>query len=327
MAQKLKVTPKQILIAVAVIVLVIWVATCQWRAAEERRRDEEIATAEGLAQVVSTTFAGRTDLKVSNVSGTIDVTSVDRGTIFASELKATLPYSVDYFVDLSGLGTEDARYDPASRTLVVEIPDVRIAQPNIDLTKGRVGQAEGFWVSRRASANLVNRALRLTNEKANQNARKPEYVERARQEARNRIGALLETPLKAAGFENVKVVARFAGEEDGADPSYIDLSTPYNEAIEGAASKGRSGTVDDRSNAKPERARPPRRDRAAEARAQRRDPRALLSEAGDPGPRGLRWRQPRSISQSRRDGCRRHCLLRRPLHGRDGEDTVSTERR
>jgi hypothetical protein len=234
MAQKLKVTPKQILIAVAVIVLVIWVATCQWRAAEERRRDEEIATAEGLAQVVSTTFAGRTDLKVSNVSGTIDVTSVDRGTIFASELKATLPYSVDYFVDLSGLGTEDARYDPASRTLVVEIPEVRIAQPNIDLTKGRVGQAEGFWVSRRASANLVNRALRLTNEKANQNARKPEYVERARQEARNRIGALLETPLKAAGFENVKVVARFAGEEHGADPSYIDLSTPYNEAIEEA---------------------------------------------------------------------------------------------
>jgi len=45
---------------------------------------------------------------------------------------------------------------------------------------------------------------------------------------------LLETPLKAAGFENVKVVARFAGEEHGADPSYIDLSTPYNEAIEEA---------------------------------------------------------------------------------------------
>ena len=81
-----------------------------------------------------------------------------------------------------------------------------------------MAQAEGFWVSRRASANLVNRALRLTNEKAKQNARKPEYVERARQEARNRIGALLETPLKAAGFEDVKVVARFAGEEGRCRP-------------------------------------------------------------------------------------------------------------
>ena len=41
-------------------------------------------------------------------------------------------------------------------------------------------------------------------------------------------------PLKAAGFENAKVVARFAGEEGAADPSYLDQSTPYNEAIEEA---------------------------------------------------------------------------------------------
>ena len=231
MDKNLRITPKQIAIALVVFVLVAWVATCQWRASEERRRDEEIATAEGLAQVVSSTFAGRTDLKVSNVSGTIDVTSVNHGTIFNSKMKATLPYSVDYFVDLSGLGADDARYDPQTKTLMVRIPDVRVAEPHIDLTKGKVGEAEGFWVSRRASANLVNRTLKLTREKAAQNARKPEYLDRAKQEARERIAALLDVPLKTTRYDDVKVVVRFASDEDADDPSYLDLSRPYNEVI------------------------------------------------------------------------------------------------
>lgn len=231
MDNKLTFTPKHAIIAILVIALVALVATCQWRAAEERRRAEEIATAEGLAQVVTSTFAGRTDLKVSNVSGVIDVTSVNHGAIFDSRMKATLPYSVDYFVDLSRLGPDDARYDPATRTLLVEIPDVRIAEPNIDLTKGTVGEAEGFWVSREASANLVKRALNLTRAKADQNARKPEYQNRANDEARARVASLLEVPLKTTRFDDVKVVVRFASEGGKDDPSYLDLSTPYNQAI------------------------------------------------------------------------------------------------
>ena len=233
MGKALTITPKQIAIAIAVVVLVAWIGTCQWRAAEERRRDEEIATAEGLAQVVSTTFAGRTDLNVSNISGTIDVTSVHRGTFFDSKLKSVLPYSVDYFVDLSGLGADDARFDPATRTLFVEIPNVRIAEPNIDLTKGKVGEAEGFWVSRQASASLIRRAVKLTREKADENARKPEHLNRAKDEARRRIAALLEVPVKASRFQNVKVVARFAGEAAD-DPSYLDRSLSYNQAMEEA---------------------------------------------------------------------------------------------
>jgi hypothetical protein len=231
MAQTLKFTPKQIIITIVLLILVLGVATCQWRASEERRRDEEIATAEGLAQVVSSTFAGQTDLKVSNVSGTIDVTSVNRGTIFDSKLKATLPYSVDYFVDLSGLGRDDAQYDPTSKTLLIEVPDVRVAEPHIDLTKGKVGEAEGFWVSREASANLVSRALKLTRQKADENAREPDNLARAQQEARARIAALLEVPLKTTRLDDINVQVRFAGEERTSDPSYLDLSTPYNEAI------------------------------------------------------------------------------------------------
>jgi hypothetical protein len=39
-------------------------------------------------------------------------------------------------------------------------------------------------------------------------------------------------PLKAAGYGDAKVVARFASEEGSADPSYIDHSRSYNEVLE-----------------------------------------------------------------------------------------------
>jgi hypothetical protein len=226
-------TPKRVGLAIAALVLLLLLAAWQWRAAEERRRDEEIATAEGLARVLTATFAGRTDLKVSNISGTIDVTSVDRGPIFSSEQRATLPFSVDYYVDLSKVDADDARYDPRSRTLTVEVPPVRIAEPNIDLTKGKVGTAEGFWVSRRASADLIRRGLTLTKAQAEKTAARPEHVERARVEARQRIQALLKLPLEAAGLDDVSVAVRFAG-EPGGDPSYLDASITYNEAMEEA---------------------------------------------------------------------------------------------
>lgn len=226
----MKFTPKQVALAAGVLVLLLLVATWQWRVAEERRRDEEIATAEGIARVLTATFAGRTDLKVSNISGTIDVTSVDRGPIFSSEQRATLPFSVDYYVDLSQVDLGDTRYNPQSRTLTIEVPSVRIAEPNIDLTKGRVGTAEGFWVSRRASADLIRRGLTLTRTQAAQTAARPENIQRARDEARRRIQALLKLPLEGAGHDDVSIAVRFAG-EPGGDPSYLDASVTYNEAI------------------------------------------------------------------------------------------------
>ena len=61
-------------------------------------------------------------------------------------------------------------------------------------------------------------------------AAKPENVSRARDEARQRIQALLELPLEAAGHEDVSIAIRFAG-EPGDDPSYLDASVTYNEAI------------------------------------------------------------------------------------------------
>jgi hypothetical protein len=226
-------TPRQIFLSVIALALILLVVTCRWEAAEERRRAEEIATAEGLAQVLTATFAGRTELKVANLSGTIDVTSVNQGRIFKSEQRATLPFSVDYFVDLSKVDLRNTNFDPQTGTLTVEVPPVRAAEPNVDLTKGKVGTAEGFWVSRRASAILIRRALNLTQAQAERTAAKAEHMNRAREEARQRVTALLELPLKATGYDDVRVAVTFPGERTE-DPSYLDQSISYEEAMEEA---------------------------------------------------------------------------------------------
>src|SRR5213078_4643606 len=55
----------------------------------------------------------------------------------------------------------------------------------------------------------------------------------ARQAAREAVERSFAMPLLAAGFKDVKVVARFPTE--GTDEaSYVDLSTPYEEAIKEA---------------------------------------------------------------------------------------------
>jgi len=55
----------------------------------------------------------------------------------------------------------------------------------------------------------------------------------ARQAARAAVERSFAMPLQAAGFANAKVVARFPTEGTD-DPSYLDLSTPYEDAIKEA---------------------------------------------------------------------------------------------
>jgi len=57
-------------------------------------------------------------------------------------------------------------------------------------------------------------------------------VELAREAARVAIERSFAMPLQAAGIGDAQVVARFADEGD--NPSYLDRSATYNEAIEEA---------------------------------------------------------------------------------------------
>jgi hypothetical protein len=154
------------------------------------------------------------------------------GGLVSTERTLILPGNVRYEVDLSQLQPEDVRWDAGSQTLSVRIPDVEIAGPEVDLKAAREYGSGGVL------ANLTNAETQLdANNRARAVAdlRKQAQAELpmrlARDSARQAIERSFSMPLKAAGFENAKVVARFGFEESADDPSYLDKSTPYNEAI------------------------------------------------------------------------------------------------
>lgn len=157
------------------------------------------------------------------------------GGLVSTERTLILPGNVRYEVDLSQLRPDDVRWDTGSQTLSVRIPDIEIAGPEVDLGAAREYGSGGVLANlTNAETQLdeANRARAVADLRKQAQAEVPMRL--ARTAARQAIERSFSMPLKAAGFENAKVVARFAAEEDAADPSYLDQSTPYNEAIEEA---------------------------------------------------------------------------------------------
>ena len=221
---------------VLLIVLAILVAIFLAHRAEERRQEEELAQAQGIARVVSATFSRQNALKVGEISGTFDVTSVDPGMVsfLRSAQKVTLPYSIDYTVDLSSLDAGDYKWDADRRRLLVEAPPIAVGKPNIDESRRKTIATSGLFVTREAADNLSRRAASLANGAAVKEANRPEQRAKARENARQAIAATLKTPLEVAGLGDVEVEVRFADEGRRSDEQW-DVSPSIAEVLANGA--------------------------------------------------------------------------------------------
>jgi uncharacterized protein DUF4230 len=156
------------------------------------------------------------------------------GGLVSSERTLILPGDVRYEIDLSKLEPNDVTWDGSSRTLHVKLPEIDIAGPDIDINSVKEYGGGGV-LSALTNANQqldqTNRARAVGDLRKQATAAVPMRL--ARQSARQAVERSFAMPLLAAGFKEVKVVARFPTE--GTDePSYLDLSTPYNQVIEEA---------------------------------------------------------------------------------------------
>ena len=153
------------------------------------------------------------------------------GGLVSSERTLILPGDVRYELDLSKLQPDDVAWDGSSHTLSVKLPEVEIAGPDVDMNAIREYGGNGV-LSALTNANQqldqTNRARAVSDLRKQATAEVPMRL--ARQAARQAVERSFAMPLLAAGFKDVKVVARFPTEGSD-DPSYMDLSTPYNEAI------------------------------------------------------------------------------------------------
>ena len=87
-------------------------------------------------------------------------------------------------------------------------PDVTIGRPNIDEARRSTLATQGLFVTRGAADNLSRRAAQQANAAAVSEAAKPANIDKARDNARRAVAAMLETPLEVAGMGEVKVVVR-----------------------------------------------------------------------------------------------------------------------
>ena len=153
---------------------------------------------------------------------------------FSTERTLILPGDVRYELDLAKLQPKDVTWDGSSHTLSVRLPEIEIAGPDVDLGSARE-YGEGGVLSALTNADQsldqANRAAAVADLRKQASAEVPMRL--ARQAARQAIERSFAMPLIAAGFKDAKVVARFPTE--GTDEaSYLDLSTPYEEAIKEA---------------------------------------------------------------------------------------------
>ena len=156
------------------------------------------------------------------------------GGLVSAERTLILPGDVRYELDMSSLQPKDVSWDGSSRTLTVRLPEIDVAGPDIDINAVR-DYGGGGVLSALTDTNQQldqnNRARAVADLRKQATAAAP--MQLARQSARAAVERSFAMPLVAAGFKDVKVVARFP--TDGNDvPSYIDTSTPYEDAIKEA---------------------------------------------------------------------------------------------
>jgi hypothetical protein len=156
------------------------------------------------------------------------------GGLVRAERTLILPGDVRYELDLSKLQPNDVTWDSSSRTLTVKLPEVDVAGPDVDINAVKEyggGGVLSALTDSNQQLDQTNRQRAVTDLRKQATAAVP--MQLARQSARAAIERSFAMPLVAAGFKDVKVVARFP--TDGNDvPSYIDTSTPYEDAIKEA---------------------------------------------------------------------------------------------
>lgn len=153
----------------------------------------------------------------------------------STERTLILPGTVRYELDMAKIERDDLDWDKATKTLTVELPDIEIAGPEVDLKAAREYGSGGILSALSdADSRLddANRGLAIDDLRKQAAAATPMRL--AREAARDAIQRSFAMPLGAAGIDEAKVVARFADEPKAGDPSYIERSLTYNQAIEEA---------------------------------------------------------------------------------------------
>ena len=189
-----------------VIVLLALVAWLGWRAFGPENHGDPLATS-----LVAFEKQNRLTVFTAQLSPVVSAEDSRLFGALTSRQVAVIPARVDYTLDLSKVNASRLRWDEASDTLSVQLPQIAVGTPNLD--EGRAQYLrEGIWITRDAQDKLTRDNTKLAAQQAVQQAANPVLMDLARQAARTAVTQNLAIPLKVAGYGDVKVELRFDGE-------------------------------------------------------------------------------------------------------------------
>src|SRR6187551_2963952 len=142
------------------------------------------------------------------------------GGLVSSERTLILPGDVRYELDLAKLQPSDVSWNGSSSTLTVRLPEIEVAGPDVDINQVREYGGNGVLsalTNSNQQLDQANRARAVGDLRKQATAAVPMRL--ARQSARAAVERSFAMPLLAAGFKDVKVVARFPTDGND-DPSY-----------------------------------------------------------------------------------------------------------
>ncbi len=159
------------------------------------------------------------------------------GGLVSAERTLVLPGDVRYELDLAKLDADDVRWDSATSTLNVTLPEIELAGPEVDLAAARE-YGEGGVLSAVTDADSAldrnNRARVLADLRKQAGAAVPMRL--AREAGRQAVERSFALPLQAAGFDSARVIARYRTEGSPVTVP-LDHSRSYNEVLDEAAAR------------------------------------------------------------------------------------------
>lgn len=179
------------------------------RQAEKDRARADLEAGLAASRVLSETFGREASLRVATLGGSVlSQGGCTSAYVFANQQRTVAPFSVAYSVDLRAVDRSRFRWDAAGRTMFVELPDVSVEPPAIDVARARSSQS-GVYISRSCGLAMQRQIAGRLQAAAGDRAHRADHLRDARESARSAVAALVRAPLAAAGVNLVEVRVRF----------------------------------------------------------------------------------------------------------------------
>ena len=193
-------------------------AAVGWHVAPREMMDEKIrqsgvfsTTTEHVLSATVLSLRAEARIRCFSYRGEAQV-SVERSAygLLHGKQSLTVPASVGYYVDLSGLTLDRVRYDPRAKLVTVSLPPLKLGDIAFEPDFAQATETGLLTYSQTTVDELSRAAYGTARVAFIKQAQGATLVEAAQQHAKEDVEAAFAIPLRIVGMSEVRVVAVFA---------------------------------------------------------------------------------------------------------------------